>query len=128
VSREEDRIAKKEVIPPKNRIAKKKKGAVTVGKVGKHGAALPLTSSHPPVAPGWKPPVRGPPVVPHDAVWISAPQLCARYGGLSHMWLARMLKRDPTFPRPTKFGRLRFFRVDELVAWERAAAAKSRAA
>jgi hypothetical protein len=39
-----------------------------------------------------------------------------------------MLKRDRTFPRPVKFGRLRFFKVDELIAWERATAAKSRAA
>jgi hypothetical protein len=44
------------------------------------------------------------------------------------MWLVRILKRDPTFPRPVKFGRLRFFRIDELIAWERAAAAKSHAA
>jgi hypothetical protein len=38
------------------------------------------------------------------------------------MWLARMLERDPTFPRPKYFGRWRFFKIEELVAWERAAA------
>jgi predicted DNA-binding transcriptional regulator AlpA len=44
------------------------------------------------------------------------------------MWLVRMLKRDKSFPRPVKIGRLNFFRLDELIAWERAAAAKSHAA
>jgi hypothetical protein len=38
------------------------------------------------------------------------------------MWLERMLQRDPTFPRPKYFGRWRFFKIEELVAWERAAA------
>lgn len=60
-----------------------------------------------------------------DPVWISARQLCDRFGGVSHMWLERRLAKDPGFPRATKFGRLRFFRLSEVVAWERAAAAKS---
>lgn len=58
-------------------------------------------------------------------VYISAPQVLQRYGGRSHMWLVRMLKRDPNFPRATYFGQHRFFKVDELIAWEREAAAKS---
>ena len=57
---------------------------------------------------------------PSEAVYISAPQVLSRYGGRSFMWLARKLKTDPDFPRPTKFGRLRFFRVHELEEWERA--------
>jgi len=65
---------------------------------------------------------------PDGTVFITAPQVCERYGGVSHMWLERMLQKDATFPRPHKFGRLRFFKVTDLVAWERAAAAKSRAA
>jgi hypothetical protein len=101
---QEDRILKKEVPPRKNRIAKNKKGIVTVGE---------NTSA---------------PLVPNGAVWISAPQVCDRYGGRSHMWLERLLRRDKTFPRPTKFGRLRFFKIEELVAWERQAAVRSRAA
>jgi predicted DNA-binding transcriptional regulator AlpA len=123
VSGEEDKIAKKQIIPRKNRIAKKKKAVVTVGE--DKDRAQTLTSNQPHLAPRRGPSVRGP---PDTAIYISAPQVCDRYGGVSHMWLERMLKRDPTFPRPSKFGRLRFFKIDELIAWERAAAAKSRAA
>ena len=58
-------------------------------------------------------------------VYITAPQVCQRYGGVSHMWLERMLQKDATFPKPHKFGRLRFFKVDELIGWERRTAARS---
>jgi predicted DNA-binding transcriptional regulator AlpA len=44
------------------------------------------------------------------------------------MWLVRLLERDQTFPRPVKIGRLRFFKIDDVIEWERATAAKSRAA
>lgn len=60
---------------------------------------------------------------PEAAIYLRAPQVCERYGGVSFMWLARTLKRDPSFPRPVKLGRLRFFKVSDLVEWERAAAA-----
>ena len=90
----------------KNRIAKRGKAVVTVG--GDEDHAQSLTSSRPHTDPGRGPSARGPPPIPNGAVWISAPQVCARYGGVSHMWLARILKRDKTFPRPTKFGRWRF--------------------
>ena len=62
---------------------------------------------------------------PDGTVFISAPQVCQRYGGVSHMWLERVLKKDATFPRPHKFGRLRFFKVEELIDWERKAAVRS---
>jgi hypothetical protein len=65
---------------------------------------------------------------PDATVYITAPQVLQRYGGVSHMWLERILQRDPSFPRPHKFGRLRFFKIDELVDWERKTAAKTRAA
>jgi predicted DNA-binding transcriptional regulator AlpA len=65
---------------------------------------------------------------PEPTVFLTAPQVCQRYANRSHMWLERMLQRDPSFPRPHKFGRLRFFKIDELVDWERKTAAKSRAA
>jgi hypothetical protein len=37
------------------------------------------------------------------------------------MWLVRLLRNDPNFPRPIKFqGRgMRFFRVADLVKYER---------
>jgi predicted DNA-binding transcriptional regulator AlpA len=54
-----------------------------------------------------------------DAAYLTAPQVCERYGGVSHMWLERRLKADPKFPRPRYFGRLRFFKIDELVQYER---------
>jgi hypothetical protein len=41
-----------------------------------------------------------------------------RYG-VSHMWLERELKRNPDFPRPFKFGRIRFFKIAELEAYEK---------
>lgn len=57
--------------------------------------------------------------------YIGIKTLRARYGGRSHMWVERKLESDPTFPRPRKFGgRLRLWDVDELVAWEREAAAR----
>jgi predicted DNA-binding transcriptional regulator AlpA len=61
-----------------------------------------------------------------DAAYLDAPQLLARYGGRSHMWLVRLLARDPTFPRPTIIGRLRFWRITDVEKWERAIAAKAR--
>ena len=53
-------------------------------------------------------------------IYLTAKQVCARYGGVTPMTLARWLN-DPQmdFPRPRYFGRLRFFRLDELEAWER---------
>jgi predicted DNA-binding transcriptional regulator AlpA len=64
--------------------------------------------------------------VPPGAVFISAPQVCDRYGGRSHMWLERKLQNDPAFPRPTYIGRLRFWVIAELEAYERNAAAATR--
>jgi predicted DNA-binding transcriptional regulator AlpA len=54
-----------------------------------------------------------------DATFATAPQVCLRYGGVSHMWLERRLKNDPKFPRPRYFGRLRFFKISELEEYER---------
>jgi hypothetical protein len=68
---------------------------------------------------------RKPPAVPPGAVFISAPQVCKiRYGGRSIMWLERLLKRDPNFPRPIYFGRLRFFEIAALEAYERGLAGR----
>ena len=62
------------------------------------------------------------------AKFIDAAQLCDRYGGVSFMWIERRLQSDPEFPRPRKFGRLRYFDLAELESWERKTAAKSHAA
>jgi hypothetical protein len=59
--------------------------------------------------------------VPVDAVFISSRQLLARYGGRSQMWLYRKLQAEPEFPKPTYFGRLQFYRLDELERYEKQA-------
>jgi predicted DNA-binding transcriptional regulator AlpA len=106
----------------KNSIRKIGKRVTTRGS----GGAVALISNRSRGGSGHRPQARGPP--PPDAAYIDAPQLLARFGGRSHMWLVRLLARDPTFPRPVKIGRLRFFKTDDLIAWERATAANSRAA
>ena len=60
-----------------------------------------------------------------NETFLSANQVRHRYGGRSHMWIERRLA-DPEsgFPRPTKFGRLRFWKLAEIEAWERAQATK----
>lgn len=60
-----------------------------------------------------------------EPTFIDAPSVLARYGHRSHMWLVRLLKNDPTFPRPIVINRLRYFPIAELLRWERETAAKS---
>jgi hypothetical protein len=59
--------------------------------------------------------------VPAGAVYISAKQVLARYGGRSEMWLNRKLTMEADFPRPMYSGRLRFFRLDEIEQYEKQA-------
>lgn len=50
--------------------------------------------------------------------YLSAAQVYQRFGGVSHMWIVRKT-RDEGFPAAIKFGgRLRFFRLSEIIAWE----------
>jgi predicted DNA-binding transcriptional regulator AlpA len=63
---------------------------------------------------------------PSGAVYLTAAQLRTRYGGVSHMWIERIMGRDPTFPHPTTFGSMfRFWRLDEIEAWERVSAKRN---
>lgn len=57
-------------------------------------------------------------LIPPDAKWISAKQVCARYGGRSLMWLERKLKNDPIFPKAIYFGPLRYWRPSMLDAYD----------
>jgi hypothetical protein len=57
-----------------------------------------------------------------DTLLPSAP-VRARYGGRSHMWIERRLKDDPTFPRPIYIAKRRYWRLADLIAWERNKAA-----
>jgi predicted DNA-binding transcriptional regulator AlpA len=56
--------------------------------------------------------------------FLNAGQVRARYGGASHMWLLRRMAHSE-FPKPTYLGRLRFWRLSELVVWERDQASKT---
>jgi predicted DNA-binding transcriptional regulator AlpA len=60
-----------------------------------------------------------------DDTLIPTPQVRARYGGVSHMWIERRLVDDPTFPKPVYIANRRFWRVAELVAWERELATRN---
>lgn len=64
---------------------------------------------------------------PAGAVYISAKQVLARYGGRSEMWLTRRLEMEADFPRPMYSGRLRFFRLDEIEQYEKQRAMAGRA-
>src|SRR5262249_26768682 len=56
---------------------------------------------------------------PSTSEFLTANQVMARYGNVSHMWIVRK-QRDDAFPSAVRFGgRLRFFRLSELVEWER---------
>ena len=61
--------------------------------------------------------------------YLTSNQLRARYGGRSHMWIERRLKDDEApLPRPIYIGRLRYWKLPEIEAWERQQAARSREA
>jgi hypothetical protein len=66
--------------------------------------------------------------IPVDAIWITAKQVCQRYGGRSQMWLWRKIQSDSKFPKPTYFGRLQFFRLETLEAYDLSVIARSNAA
>ena len=53
-------------------------------------------------------------------VFLTSAQVRGRYGGISSMALWRWL-HDPRmdFPRPVRFGRLRFWELNRLEDWER---------
>ena len=61
--------------------------------------------------------------------YLTAAQLRARYGGVSHMWIERRLRYDPTFPRPVKLGGslIRMWDLAEIGAWERSCVLQRRA-
>ena len=59
----------------------------------------------------------------NDSEFLTAAQLMARYG-VSHMWLVRRMAKDG-FPKPSYFGRLRFWRRTEIEQWERSKAVQS---
>ena len=52
---------------------------------------------------------------------ITAPQLRARFGGRSDVWLWRLLKDErANFPRPVMVRGVRYFKLCEVQQWEKA--------
>ena len=60
-----------------------------------------------------------------DAVWLTAPQVARRYN-ISSMALWRWL-HDPEleFPHPVRIRMRNYWRIEEIVAWERLGAARA---
>ena len=59
-----------------------------------------------------------------DDVFLTASRVRQRYGGCSEMWLWRRLHDDRSnFPQPTYISGRRFWRLHDLLAWERSLAA-----
>jgi predicted DNA-binding transcriptional regulator AlpA len=61
--------------------------------------------------------------------YLTATQLRARWGGVSHMFLERRLKDDPNFPKPIRLSASasawRLWALDDVEAYERACATRS---
>jgi predicted DNA-binding transcriptional regulator AlpA len=64
------------------------------------------------------------PIDPKPKYYVTSAQLRERYGGRSEMWLTRIMRSDPTFPRYIVIGRYRFWDVAEIEAYERDVAAR----
>ena len=57
--------------------------------------------------------------------YVTAPQLRARFGGRSDVWLWRLLNDNrANFPRPVMVRRYRYWKISEVEAWEEANRAK----
>jgi hypothetical protein len=59
---------------------------------------------------------------PDAETFLSSAQVQARYGGVSYMWLYRREHEDNGFPKPVRIRRRRFWRLTELLAYERSLA------
>ena len=59
--------------------------------------------------------------------YITAPQLRARFGGRSDVWLWRLLNDErANFPKPIMVRRYRYFRLSEVERWEESNRARSK--
>jgi predicted DNA-binding transcriptional regulator AlpA len=61
---------------------------------------------------------------PRPKRYLTSAQLRERYGDRSTMWIGRIMKRDPKFPRPIYIGRFRFWDLADIEAYERVAACR----
>jgi predicted DNA-binding transcriptional regulator AlpA len=55
-----------------------------------------------------------------DDCFLTAVQVRQRYGDASDMWLWRLLRDDSNFPRPIEIRKRRYWKLSDLIAWERA--------
>jgi hypothetical protein len=54
--------------------------------------------------------------------FLTAVQVRQRYGNASDMWLWRRLRDDSEFPRPIQIRKRRYWKLSDLIMWERACA------
>lgn len=54
-----------------------------------------------------------------EPIYLTARQVLNRYGRKSTIWLYRIVKRDPKFPRPLYIGGQKYFRLSDLEAYDR---------
>jgi hypothetical protein len=54
-----------------------------------------------------------------DDYAVGSAELRRMFGGVSHMFVERRLKDDPTFPKPFYVKNRRFWFLKELRAWQR---------
>lgn len=59
-----------------------------------------------------------------DDTLLRTAHVRARYGNVSHMWVERRLADDPKFPKPLYIAKRRFWRLGDLVQWERTLATR----
>jgi hypothetical protein len=63
-----------------------------------------------------------------DGDFVNSRQLKQRYGNVSDMWLFQRLHDDSGFPQPLYIRGRRFWRLAELIKWERGQARAEAAA
>jgi hypothetical protein len=61
---------------------------------------------------------------PNPKRYLTSVQLRERYGNRSEMWITRIMRSDPAFPRHIVIGRFKFWALDEIEAYERNVAAR----
>jgi predicted DNA-binding transcriptional regulator AlpA len=51
--------------------------------------------------------------------YVGIKQVRSRYGNCSDMWVWRRLRDESGFPKPIDISGRRFWKLSELIAWER---------
>ena len=52
--------------------------------------------------------------------YLTDPQIRRRYGGKSHVWLWRMIRNNPDFPRPHRINTQLYFLESEVDSYDAA--------